>query len=153
MILDALVEGSSVNATARMCRVNKLTVLRLLADVGRLCRDFHDITVRGLHSQRVQVDEVWSYVGCKERAKARGAEGHGDAWVWIALDADSKLIVSYIVGERDASYGRGFDLPPIHVPAAVRVGSSSLGRASGVQSVGNGAQLARPHEAAYLAGV
>jgi len=110
MVLGAMVEGNSVNSTARMCKVSKLTVLRLLADVGSLCRDFHDITVCGLRSKRVQVDEVWSYVGCKEKAKAHGADGHGDAWVWIALDADSKLVVSYMVGGRDATYARGFML-------------------------------------------
>ncbi|MEK6797648.1 MAG: hypothetical protein AABZ12_01640 [Planctomycetota bacterium] len=110
MVLNALVEGVSVSATARMSKVSKLTVLRLLADVGSLCRDFHDVTVRGLRPKRIQVDEVWSFVGGKEKAKKAGADVHGDAWVWIALDADSKLVVSYMVGERDAVNARGFML-------------------------------------------
>lgn len=108
MVLGALVEGNSVNSTARMCKVSKLTVLRLLADVGRLCREFHDLTVRGLRSKRIQVDEVWSFVGCKEKSRKRGATGYGDAWVWVGLDADSKLVVAYTVGGRDAGYASEF---------------------------------------------
>lgn len=109
-IIHALCEGNSINATSRMCRVSKLTVLRLLVDIGRLCRDYHDIAVRGLHSQRVQVDEIWSFVGCKQKNKERGKTGHGDAWTWIAMDADSKLVISYMVGERDAACARGLML-------------------------------------------
>lgn len=108
MILAALVEGNSINATTRMCRVSKLTILRLLADVGQLCRDYHDIAVRGLTSDRIQVDEIWSFVGCKQRQKDRGGVGDGDAWTWVAIDADSKLVVSYLVGGRDAGYARMF---------------------------------------------
>jgi IS1 family transposase len=91
-----------------MCGVSKLTVLRLLADVGSLCRDYHDITVRGLKSQRVQCDETWSFVGCKQRNKERGKTGHGDVWTWIALDADSKIVISYLVGDRGAESAREF---------------------------------------------
>lgn len=102
-IVRALVEGNSVRATSRLCDVSKVTVLRLLADVGQLCHDFHDLTVRGLKSKRVQVDEVvWSFVGCKQRSREKGKQGHGDAWVWLAMDADSKLVVSYLIGNRDA---------------------------------------------------
>jgi len=104
----ALVEGNSVNSTARMCRVSKLTVLRLLADVGRLCREYHDLTVRGLRSKRIQVDEVWSFVGCKEKAHENGAVDHGDAWVLIGMDADSKLVAAYSVGGRDAGNASEF---------------------------------------------
>lgn len=107
-ILNALVEGCSINSTTRMCHVSKLTVLRLLADVGSLCRDFHDVAVRGLHCQRVQCDEIWSFVGCKAKSKEQGKQGHGDAWTWIALDADTKLVVSYLVGARDATCANEF---------------------------------------------
>ena len=93
-----------------MCGVSKLTVLRLLVDVGSLCLDAHDIMVRGLRSQRVQVDEIWSFVGCKARTKAAGGHGHGDAWTWVALDADSKLVVSYLVGDRGATCAHSFML-------------------------------------------
>src|SRR5438046_1270764 len=90
-VLGALVEGSSVNSTCRMLGVSKVTVLRLLADVGSFCADFHGLTVRNLKTRRAQADELWSYCGCKERAKKRGAQGHGDTWTWVLLDADSKL--------------------------------------------------------------
>lgn len=105
MVVRALVEGSSVNSTARMCGVSKLTVLRLLADVGSLCRDYHDLAVRNVQSKRIQLDEVWSFVGCKQKAKDRGACGLGDVWTWVAIDADHKLVVSYLVGARDSYAG------------------------------------------------
>ena len=107
-ILPAIVEGSSVNATARMSGVAQLTVLRLLADVGSLCRDLHDVTVQGLASRRIQVDEVWSFVGCKQKNKEAGKAGEGDCWTWVAIDADSKLVVSYLVGLRDGEYASEF---------------------------------------------
>jgi len=110
LIVSSLVEGNSISSTARLCGVSKLTVLRLLADVGCLCRDYHDVAVRGLRSKRVQVDEVWSFIGGKEKAKKAGADVHGDAWVWIGIDADSKLCVSYHVGTRGAACARGFML-------------------------------------------
>jgi len=136
MVLNALVEGTSVSATARMCRVSKLTVLRLLADVGSLCRDFHDVTVRELRPQRVQVDEIWSFVGCKEKAKAQGAGGHGDAWVWVAIDADSKLCVSYLVGTRDAECANAF-MGDVAERIVTRVQLTSDGHRSYLDAVEN----------------
>lgn len=109
-VISALVEGTSVSSTARMCGVSKLTVLRLLADVGSLCRDYHDLAVRGLHSQRIQCDEVWSFVGCKQKNREKGKRGHGDAWTWVAMDADTKLVIAYLVGGRDAGCAREFML-------------------------------------------
>jgi IS1 family transposase len=107
-VLSALTEGTSIRATCRMCGVSKLTVLRLLADVGQLCADFHDLTVRGLTCRRVQADEIWSFVGCKEKRKVRGGSGAGDCWTWVAIDADTKLAVSYLVGLRDSGYATEF---------------------------------------------
>lgn len=101
MILSALVEGASVNATARMVGVSKITVLRLLADAGTFCEQYHNLMVRDLQSKRVQVDEIWSFCGCKDKAVERGAGGLGSIWTWTAIDADSKLCVSYLVGLRD----------------------------------------------------
>src|SRR4029077_12468523 len=97
-IISALVEGSSINATARMCGASKITVLRLLADAGRFCADYHDVFVRGLATKRAQADEIWSFCGCKDKAKKAGASGYGSVWTWVALDADSKLAISYLVG-------------------------------------------------------
>ena len=107
-IIEALIEGCGVNATARICHVSKLTVLRLLSDLGDLCRDFHDLTVQGLTCQRVQLDEIWSFVGCKEKTRLSGGTGAGDAWVWVGIDADTKLVVSYMLGLRNSEYANIF---------------------------------------------
>lgn len=107
-VLSALIEGCSINSTSRMCSVSKLTVLRLLADIGSLCRDFHDLTVRGLTCRRIQADEVWSFCGCKQRNKEAGKMGHGDVWTWVALDADTKLVVAYLIGDRGTYCAREF---------------------------------------------
>lgn len=112
-IIGALVEGCSINSTARMCGVSKLTVLRLLADVGSLCRDYHDEHVRGLQPERIQADEIWSFIHCKAK-NVRGAKapapGAGDCWVWVAIDSDSKLILSYQLGARNDSNALEFML-------------------------------------------
>lgn len=109
-ILAALVEGSSINATARMCGVSKLTILRLLADVGSLCRKLHNVMVRGLRSKRIQADEIWAFCGCKQKNKESGKKGHGDVWTWIAMDAETKIVVAYLVGKRDAACANDFML-------------------------------------------
>lgn len=109
-ILNALVEGNSINATARLCGVSKITVLRLLADAGTFCAQFHDLTVRSLSCRRVQVDEIWSFVHSKQRnvRTEDWGKGYGDAWTWVAMDADSKLAICWAIGGRDAEYGRQF---------------------------------------------
>lgn len=99
-VLNALVEGVSINATARMTGTSKITVLRLLADAGQFCADYHDVYVRGVASKRVQLDELWAFCGCKDKAKQGGASGHGSVWTWVAMDADSKLCISYLIGDR-----------------------------------------------------
>lgn len=68
-----MVEGFIINSAARMCDVSKLTILRLLANIGSLCRDYHDLEVRGLAYRRVQVDEAWSFVGCKKKSREQGS--------------------------------------------------------------------------------
>jgi IS1 family transposase len=110
MILSALVEGNSVNSTVRLCGCSKITVLRLLADAGTFCAQFHDLYVRGLSTQRVQVDEIWSFVHSKKRnVKPKDwGKGYGDAWTWVSIDSDSKLIINWVIGGRDADYGRAF---------------------------------------------
>jgi hypothetical protein len=74
-IISALVEGNSINATVPMCDVSKITVLRLLADFGTFCAQHHNVYVRGLHSKRVQLDEIWSFYGCKDKEVPQGAGG------------------------------------------------------------------------------
>lgn len=104
-ILHLLCEGSSVRAVSRLTGSAKNAILKLMADAGKACAAYHDEHVRDLESKRIQVDEVWSFVYAKEKnvpgAKA-APEGSGDAWTWTALDADSKLLLAYFVGDRDA---------------------------------------------------
>jgi IS1 family transposase len=99
-ILSALVEGASVASVVRMTGASKVTVLRLLADAGTFCADYHNLHVRRLLSARVEADELWSFCGCKAATKAAGGIGHGDIWTWVATDADTKLCISYLVADR-----------------------------------------------------
>jgi IS1 family transposase len=102
-VLAALVEGNSIRGTARMTGVDKKTVLRMLADVGDACDVYLDQNVRGLRSERIQCDEIWSFCHAKERnlpREMRGADGVGDLWTWTAIDADTKLIVTWHLGKR-----------------------------------------------------
>src|SRR5438477_6003363 len=101
-ILSMLCEGASMRSVSRLVDVSINTVSKLLVDAGLVCAAFHDENVRGLKSKRVQCDEIWSFVGAKERrvTPEQKAAGWGDVWTWTALDADSKLLVSYIVGLR-----------------------------------------------------
>jgi IS1 family transposase len=107
-VLNCLVEGNSIRATVRMTGASKVTILRLLADAGQFCADYHDVYVRNLPSQRIQMDELWGFCGCKDRAKQRGAEGFGSVWTWVAMDSDSKLVIGYRVGDRSASCANDF---------------------------------------------
>jgi len=100
-IISLLVEGNSIRATSRITGASKNTIVKLLIEVGKACQQFHNDTVIHLQTERVQCDEIWSFVGCKEKAKAQGAGGEGDVWTWVGLDADSKLVVSWLVGDRD----------------------------------------------------
>jgi IS1 family transposase len=106
-ILNMLVEGSSMRSITRVCDVSINTVAKLLADAGEACEEFHDATVRNVRSQRVQCDEIWAFCYAKQKsvAKAKVAPaGAGDLWTWTALDADTKLMISWFVGDRDAGY-------------------------------------------------
>lgn len=107
-IIHLLVEGNSLRATARIADVSFNSVMKILIDVGRACQQFHNDKVVGVKAERLQCDEIWSFVGCKEKAKEQGAAGEGDVWTWTALDADSKLIVSWLVGDRDADAACSF---------------------------------------------
>lgn len=110
-VVAALVEGNSVRATCRMTGVAKGTVLKLLADLGKACADYQDRTLRNLPCKRLQCDEVWSFCYAKEKnlpPELKGRLGFGDVWTWTAIDADSKLVASWLVGERSAPYAQKF---------------------------------------------
>ena len=101
-VLTALVEGNSIASTCRMTGAAKMTVLSLIAEVGESCLRFHDAMVRDLGTVRVQADEVWSFVWAKEKNVPSDMKGKGvgSIWTWTALDADSKLMISWVVSDR-----------------------------------------------------
>ena len=105
-VVAALVEGNSLRATSRMTGVARMTVEKLLRDLGEACQTFHDKAVRNVKTQRIQIDEIWAFCYAKNRnVTPEILEKHpdaGDVWTWTALDADSKLMVSWFVGKRDA---------------------------------------------------
>ncbi len=110
-ILNMLVEGSSMRSISRVAGVSINTVTKLLVDAGEACAAYHDEHVRNVKASRVQCDEIWSftYATAKNVAKAKAApEVAGDVWTWTGLDADSKMIVSWLVGGRDGSYAMEF---------------------------------------------
>jgi IS1 family transposase len=105
-ILNLLVEGNSLRATARIADCSLNTITRLLVDVGGACSRYQDEHLRNLNSKRLQLDEIWSFVAMKDKrvpADLKGTPGMGDTWTWTAIDADSKLIVSWMVGDRTAT--------------------------------------------------
>jgi IS1 family transposase len=110
-IINMLVEGSSMRSIARVADVSFNTVAKLLEDAGHVCDTFHDEKVRGVKAKRIQCDEIWSFTYAKQKnvATAKAApEGAGDTWTWTGIDADSKLIISWLVGDRDADYAQAF---------------------------------------------
>jgi IS1 family transposase len=104
-VVSALVEGNSVRATVRMTGVAKNTIAKLLVELGAACSDYMDKNLRNLKCERIQCDEIWSFLAAKERnvtAKMRDANPDaGDCWTWVAMDADTKLVCSWQVGRRD----------------------------------------------------
>ncbi|MDL1893629.1 DDE-type integrase/transposase/recombinase [Sphingobacteriales bacterium CHB3] len=110
-IIGLLVEGTSLRATSRLADVSINTVTKLLVDIGNACQTYHDEHVRGVQSRRVQCDEIWSFIYSKDKnipENKRGKHGIGSIWTWVGIDADSKLAISWLVGNRDAAYARVF---------------------------------------------
>ena len=110
-ILACLCEGLSVRATCRLLDCSKDAVLKLVVDAGEACVAYHDNMIQGVTSKRVQVDEVWSFVHAKAKnvpEEKRGQFGFGDVWTWTAIDADSKLMIAFHLGRRDASAAHTF---------------------------------------------
>lgn len=103
-ILNLLVEGVSLRAISRIIDVSINTVTKLLIDAGKVCQEFHDSTVHHLSSKRIQCDEIWSFVYSKEKntPESKKGTGVGSVWTWVGIDADTKLVVSWYVGNRDA---------------------------------------------------
>jgi IS1 family transposase len=111
-IVAALVEGCSIRSTVRMTGASKNTIAKLLVELGAACSEYMDRTLRNLTCQRVQVDEIWSFVYAKQKnAKPEhfvGGGYAGDIWTWVAIDAQTKLVCSWMVGQRDPGTARDF---------------------------------------------
>jgi len=110
-VIAALVEGNSIRATCRMTGTAKGTVIRLLAEVGKACAEYQDKRLRNLPCKHIQCDEIWSFCYAKQKnvpEDKQGRLGYGDVWTWTAIDADTKLVPSWLVGLRDASCGYAF---------------------------------------------
>jgi IS1 family transposase len=104
-IIGMMVEGVSIRAISRMTNASKNTIVKLLADTGQACLEYQDKALRNLACKRIQADEIWSFVYSKQKnvpEEKRDQFGYGDVWTWTAIDADSKLIVSWYLGKRDA---------------------------------------------------
>ena len=108
-VIHPLVEGVSVNSIVRMTGISKVTILKLLLDMGRACLNFEDARLRGLFCAHVEADEIWSFVHCKDKNVSkvkRPVEQMGDCWTWYAVDRDSKAIISWIMGDRDVHHAK-----------------------------------------------
>src|SRR3984885_6360049 len=111
-VITSLIEGCSIRSTSRMTGVAKGTILRLLAEVGKACADYLDVTIRNVPTKRVQVDEIWNFCYAKQKNATQemwDRVGYaGDVWTFTAIDADTKLVISWAVGRRDAGCASDF---------------------------------------------
>ena len=110
-VIAALIEGNSLRATSRITGASKVTILRLLEDLGYACAAFQDKTLRNLNCKRIQCDEIWQFCYAKEKnvpAERQGQFGFGDVWTWAAMCADTKLIVTWALGTRGAGTATEF---------------------------------------------
>ena len=114
-VIAAIVEGNSIRATVRLTGVAKNTIVKLLVELGAACTRYQDETLRNLPCRRLQCDEIWSFCYAKAKnvpAEKRGQFGYGDVWTWTAIDADTKVVPSWLVSTRDggAAYEFMMDL-------------------------------------------
>ncbi len=110
-ILSCLIEGNSIRSTARITDTSKNTVTKLLCDLGAACAKYQDEHLRNLTCKRLQCDEIWSFVYSKEKnvpSDKKGQFGYGDIWTWTAIDADTKLVPAWFVGNRDGETAKIF---------------------------------------------
>ncbi|MGZ4140506.1 MAG: IS1 family transposase [Actinomycetota bacterium] len=110
-VAGCLVEGMSIRATVRTTGVAKNTIVKLLSDLGAACNAYSDAALRNLDIKRVEADEIWSFCYAKQKnvpEDFQGTEGYGDVWTWVAIDADTKLVPSFLVGERTVEDGYAF---------------------------------------------
>jgi transposase-like protein len=124
--VNLLCEGVSIRAVQRITGIHRDTVMRLGVRIGNACAKIQDEKMRGLNCANIQVDEIWGFIGAK-RNRAEAAGCYGDVWTFIALDSDSKLILSFVVGKRDAYHAKMFiaDLAP-RLQKRIQLSSDSL---------------------------
>ena len=108
-IINLLVEGNSMRATARIADVAFNSVAKFFIDASKVCAEYQDETFRNLSCKKLQLDEIWSFVGCKQKNVREGVvEGIGDVWTWVAIDADTKLVPSWRIGDRGGDIAKEF---------------------------------------------
>jgi IS1 family transposase len=138
-VLGALVEGASIRAINRMTGVARNTISTLLMDAGRACAAYQDAVLRNLPAKRIQCDEIWSFVGAKDKnvpVDRQNEFGFGSVWTWTAIDADTKLICSWMVGNRDADAAYEF-MKDLKSRLANRVQLTTDGHTSYVDAIEN----------------
>lgn len=129
-VISALVEGCSIRSTERLTGVSKPTILRLLVEAGAVASRYQDEVFMNLATQRIQVDEMWAFIAAKQKnvtpqMRAKNPDA-GDVWLWVAIDADTKLVPSWMLGKRDWATAQAFALD-IHKRVANRVQLTSDG--------------------------
>src|SRR5580698_4407039 len=126
-VVSMLAEGSSMASVARITGIHPDTIMRLAVRIGQACKKIMDEKMRSLNCQQIEVDEIWGVIGAKRNNAARTGN-NGDVWTFIALDAETKLIPSFVVGQRDAYHARAFmeDLAG-RLSRRVQISSDALG--------------------------
>jgi IS1 family transposase len=127
-VISMLAEGTSIRAVERITGVNQNTIMSLNRRVGDACKVIMDEKMRGLTCKQIQVDEIWGFIGAKQK-NAQRAGAYGDVWTFIALDADTKLIPSFVVGKRDSYHAKMF-MDDLAFRMAMRIQLSSDGLAA-----------------------
>jgi IS1 family transposase len=141
LAVSMLAEGSSIRSIERVTGVHRDTIMRLGVRVGEACSKIHNDKMRGIASKNIEVDEIWGFIGAK-RKNADRAGVYGDIWTFIALDADSKVIPSFIVGKRDAYHAKAFiaDLAG-RLQKRIQVSSDSLATYADAMERGFGTEV------------
>jgi IS1 family transposase len=111
-VINCLIEGCSIRSTVRMTGVAKKTVMRLLVEVGDVCADYQSKVFQNLSCRRLQLDKMWGWIYCKAKNRteeiAKRCPDAGDVWLWVAVDADTKLVPCWTLGSRDARAAKDF---------------------------------------------
>jgi IS1 family transposase len=138
-IIGALVEGASIRSVSRMTGASRNTIGRLLLNAGSICAAYQDKALRNLPTTRIECDEIWSFIGAKDKnvsVERQGQFGLGSVWTWVALDADSKLVCCWMIGNRDADAAYEF-MKDLKSRLANRVQLTTDGHSSYIDAVGN----------------